>query len=179
MNNIETKTSVLFFVILIATNLFVRFKEYDNFYDIINEYTSNCYYDNPEPYLVDPPFQRSIRWCSDDKLKMSNLIKHMMIECKGCKVTIAPEYGSNVKVIFFPRNNIILINPIVNLYSNTVIECLDMIGDTKVKTIRPKEIDVHFTNGSFEKDNMKFVDGDACIIQTTIDLLNGDDLTKQ
>jgi len=129
--------SIILIFLTFSFYLFTKIIKYNSLFDFYYETTMNCYFQDPTSIIpLNPPFLKSIKLCFNNKehhKKMINLVNHMQLHTKDdVDLTMAPEFGSNVQLIYFKKYNLFMANPKIELEEDTIkiemIDCEIIIG---------------------------------------------------
>lgn len=100
------------------------------------------------------------------------VLNHMRIHSVGMDASFAGEFGSNVRILYFPEpRDLFLINPVIDPPSpgDESTECHDEIGRELIKTRRMRKIVVHYLTETQLPTRDIFKDREACMIQAILE----------
>lgn len=138
---------------------------------IINEIVAGCVFTPPGNYHMGP-YIRGISWCPESsKEPVHALMNHMKIHCEGMDASFAGEFGSNVRLVYFPAQSLFLLNPVVISKSEEMIECVDQIGYDVLRVMRHERIRIRYIAFDFEVQIIELVNKNACLMQAILTVL--------
>lgn len=142
---------------------------------VIHELTANCMFSPPGEYRFGP-YANSIKWCEGvSQRPYQTLMNHIEVETGGVNegMYIGAEFGGNVQLVYHPSSRVFMFNPRVVAESGESILCQDEVGGGVIEAMRASVVDVEFISGreGFKKAQIRFEDGDACLLQSILTIL--------
>ena len=147
-------------------------RRYETTAHAVVEITANGAFAMPRAYYPGP-YPKSIKLdhaAPPDQVQM--LLNHMRVHSVGMAASFAGEFGSNVRILYFPApRDEFLINPVVAPveFGGEFTECHDKFGHELVKAWRARKIEVHYLSEQMIPTASTFKDHDACVIQAILE----------
>lgn len=144
--------------------------------NLVKEIVSNCAFQPPGNWRPGP-YPSAIPWCETyKKQRYNDLIDHLKFSSLSLQdhtILTAPEFGSDVRVLYIPGRDLVMLNPEVEFHNGEMGVCLDDLGNGPIQTLRPKQTTVRFINSQYRLDSTT-LDGDlACLVQAAIESFVG------
>lgn len=121
------------------------------------------------------PYPNVLKWCvKSPRQPLINLMNHMRVQANklGKHGGIASEYGVDLAVGYVTSLDEFFVNPVIK-FSDTVplIECIDSVGSTVIKRLRPSEVQIVYINELFVLTRGEYKNDLACLIQTMVEAM--------
>lgn len=142
---------------------------------VLTEIMTGCQYSAGGGYHPGP-YDRSISWCTHpvNEPAMLALMNHVELGAQryGLDATFAPEFGSYVRLMYFPGLDTHMINPMYTHKSDAVIMCRDSFGDenTAIDLPRHLQVTLMYLNRHFKEEEVTLTGKESCLAQAMMEL---------
>lgn len=164
--------SLALMALAVAASLHLASQRHGSYGHAITELVAGCEFSKPRAFTAGP-YPRSILVCLDhDRDPVRALMTHMKAHSAGMHASFAGEFGSDVRIAYLPEDGTFLINPVIAppAPNAPMIECADVIGETRIATRRPRRVEISFTTEQFTPATREFAGRDSCVLQAIIDV---------
>ena len=145
-------------------------------HSLVKELTYNCEFSLPLNWRPGP-YPPALSYCVGyNKNKYRMVMEHLATQAnimKDHEVLIAPEFGSDLRMIYVTSINTILMNPTIEEESTENGICVSDLGYGEVQSLRPSWVTVTFLNRDFKYDKITFKAPISCLIQAAIESFVG------
>jgi hypothetical protein len=162
------RTQILCLIFLAVAIVVVKYVgEHNSATEAMTAIAANCNYEQPGAFMKGN-YVKSAKWCrSSDEREMTALINHLKIYCEN-DVCVAPEFGSNVAVLYSPYLKMAMINPkIVPAESTKHVEVIDCEIETNEEVVQfrvESPLLVEFINDFFQDSRVYVSYKGACLM---------------
>ena len=144
--------------------------------NLYKEIVSNCAFETPGHWRAGP-YPTAIPWCETyKKQKYLDLLDHLKMASTALPdhgILTAPEFGSDVRVLYIASLGVSMFNPEIESYEPEVIVCEEDYGNGPVQSFRPKQATIRFVNAQYRADSIT-LDGElGCLVQSAIESFVG------
>lgn len=141
----------------------------------------DCTFMDPGMYREGPYF-KSMKWCDTvNRAPYVILMNHMYVHAAKMDAAFAAQFGSNVKLAYFPDIELFMFNPRIINHSYTQFGCaVDLSNTLKPNAwlpflpVAPEEprhewVTVNYIDAQFKYAERTFTDDKSCLVQVMLE----------
>ncbi len=164
--------SLVLISLYIAVNVWLTFQRTGSRAEALASIHANCAI-SPASAYHDGPYNRGVDWCPDTQQAGAlAVINHLRVHSAGADASFPAEFSSNLRAIYIPKLDLLMLNPRQVWGSEELWPCTDRLGRETVSLRRHRRISVvHLTESFLPAGTTELSEAHACLVQAILDVL--------